>query len=207
MDRVPGPLLRATHGAGPLTHMPIVAGSTYDILRDVFEQAYREANSESPDAELDLQGSLLLYGGIIRFGGLQTRSHVRRWTSQVRQSRTLTSFSGGLRHSILRRCSFTIVAASLALAGALSLRWHERYEWLLRERLQPSFAWLRTESLPGAGTEERTAGPRPRASSAAPRVVLGSGGASPASSASSWSAVQTSVWECACFGGWCTRYP
>ena len=53
---VPGPLLRATHGAGRLTHMPVVAGSTYEILGDIFEEAYRQANSDSPDPELDLQG-------------------------------------------------------------------------------------------------------------------------------------------------------
>ena len=35
---------------------PIVAGSTYDILRDVFSQAYEEANADSPDPEVDLQG-------------------------------------------------------------------------------------------------------------------------------------------------------
>ena len=54
---VPGPLLRATHGAAKgLTHMPIVPGSTYSILHDCFDAAFTEANRSSPDPELDLQG-------------------------------------------------------------------------------------------------------------------------------------------------------
>ena len=54
---VPGPLLRATHGRGKgLTHMPIVPGSTYEIIHDCFAAAHRAANLSTPDPELDLQG-------------------------------------------------------------------------------------------------------------------------------------------------------
>ena len=54
---VPGPLLRATHGRGKgLTHMPIVPGSTYEIIHDCFAAAHRAANRSTPDPELDLQG-------------------------------------------------------------------------------------------------------------------------------------------------------
>ena len=57
LDVVPGPLLRATHGSAKgLTHMPIVAGSTYEILHDCFAEAFTQANLSSPDPELDLQG-------------------------------------------------------------------------------------------------------------------------------------------------------
>ena len=55
LDVVPGPLLRATHGSAKgFTHMPIVPGSTYDIIHDCFDAAFRAANSASPDPELDL---------------------------------------------------------------------------------------------------------------------------------------------------------
>ena len=54
---VPGPLLRASHGkALGFTHMPIVAGSTYDTLHLAMDDAYRAANLSSQDPELDLQG-------------------------------------------------------------------------------------------------------------------------------------------------------
>ena len=54
---VPGPLLRASHGkALGFTHMPIVAGSTYDTLHLAMDDSFRAANLTSQDPELDLQG-------------------------------------------------------------------------------------------------------------------------------------------------------
>ena len=54
---VPGPLMRATHGeAMGYAHMPIQPGSTYSILHDSFDEAFRLANADSPDPELDLRG-------------------------------------------------------------------------------------------------------------------------------------------------------
>ena len=58
LDHVPGPLLRATHHGEslPYTHMPIVPGSTYEILHDIFDEAYSLTQESGPDPELDLQG-------------------------------------------------------------------------------------------------------------------------------------------------------
>ena len=54
---VEGPLLRASHGKTlGFTHMPIVAGSTYDTLHRAMHDAFRAANLSSQDPELDLQG-------------------------------------------------------------------------------------------------------------------------------------------------------
>ena len=54
---VPGPLMRATHGASlGLAHMPIQPGSTYQALHDCLDEAYRLANLNSPDPELNLHG-------------------------------------------------------------------------------------------------------------------------------------------------------
>ena len=52
---VPGPLLRATHGSIN-THMPLNPQSSYAQLHDAMDAAFAEANRDSPDPELDLQG-------------------------------------------------------------------------------------------------------------------------------------------------------
>ena len=54
IEIVPGPLIRATHGALGYSHMPLVPGSTYDTLNRVMERAGEEAMQGDP--ELDLQG-------------------------------------------------------------------------------------------------------------------------------------------------------
>ena len=57
IEVVPGPLIRATHGARlGLSHMPLDPGSTYHILTRVMERAWGEVCAGEPDPELDLQG-------------------------------------------------------------------------------------------------------------------------------------------------------
>ena len=57
---VPGPLMRATHGAKlGLAHMPLQPGSTYQVLHDCLGEAYRLANLDSPDPELNLHGRVV----------------------------------------------------------------------------------------------------------------------------------------------------
>ena len=57
IEVVPGPLMRATHGRRlGYTHMPLDAGSTYQVLGQVMERAFEESNRNGPDPELDLQG-------------------------------------------------------------------------------------------------------------------------------------------------------
>ena len=57
IEVVPGPLIRATHGSGlGFSHMPLDAGSTYQVLGQVLQQAWEESQRGPPDPELDLQG-------------------------------------------------------------------------------------------------------------------------------------------------------
>ena len=57
LRQVPGPLMRGTHGVQlGYTNMPLSPQSTYDTLHKLFDEAYKLANEESPDPELDLQG-------------------------------------------------------------------------------------------------------------------------------------------------------
>ena len=52
-----GPLLLSTKGeSAGYSFMPIQPGSTYDVLHDVMDDAFRMANESSPDPELDLRG-------------------------------------------------------------------------------------------------------------------------------------------------------
>ena len=54
---MPGPLLLSTKGeSAGYSVMPIQLGSTYEVLHDVFADAFRMANETSPDPELDLRG-------------------------------------------------------------------------------------------------------------------------------------------------------
>ena len=55
---VPGPLMRATHGARlGHSHMPLSPQSTYDRIHGLLDEAHRLANPEGDrDPELDLQG-------------------------------------------------------------------------------------------------------------------------------------------------------
>lgn len=55
---IPGPLMRATHGATlGAAHMPLSTQSTYESLHALMERAHLEANpAGDPDPELDLQG-------------------------------------------------------------------------------------------------------------------------------------------------------
>jgi hypothetical protein len=54
---VPGPLIRATARVGTVaTHMPWVPSSSYKGLHLMLDEAYRAANADGPDPELDLQG-------------------------------------------------------------------------------------------------------------------------------------------------------
>ena len=57
MAIVPGPLVRATEGEERgYSHMPLQPGSTYEILHDSLDEAYRLATRDSPDPEIDLRG-------------------------------------------------------------------------------------------------------------------------------------------------------
>ena len=57
IEVVPGPLMRATHGRKlGYSHMPLDAGSTYQLLGQVMERAWEELRRGPPDPELDLQG-------------------------------------------------------------------------------------------------------------------------------------------------------
>ena len=54
---VPGPLMRATHGADlGFTHMPLQPSSTYEMLHECLPKAFELANAYGPDPELDLRG-------------------------------------------------------------------------------------------------------------------------------------------------------
>ena len=56
VDKVPGPLLRATHGS-VLTHMPLKAESSYTHLMGALKEAWNTSSRlEEPDEELDLEG-------------------------------------------------------------------------------------------------------------------------------------------------------
>ena len=55
---VPGPLLRASSGK-TITHMPLATSSTFATTKTLLSTAYRLANAESPDPDLDTQAQRL----------------------------------------------------------------------------------------------------------------------------------------------------
>ena len=59
LDILPGPLIRASQGAAKgFSHMPLNPNSTYQNLHRAFDVAYQEANTGTPDPELDLAGAI-----------------------------------------------------------------------------------------------------------------------------------------------------
>ena len=55
---IPGPLMRATHGAAlGAAHMPLSTQSTYESMHALMDRAFVEASpAGDPDPEIDLQG-------------------------------------------------------------------------------------------------------------------------------------------------------
>jgi hypothetical protein len=55
---VPGPLLRSSSGK-TITHMPLSTSSTFTTTKELLSSAYRLANADSPDPDLDTQAQRL----------------------------------------------------------------------------------------------------------------------------------------------------